>query len=177
MKQRQAGFTLMEMIILIVVLGILTATAAPKFLEIQKDARIAALKGGAGAVASAGQIVYGKAAIQGMELAASGAISTAGGSIDIVYGYPAATSAAIAAAVTGFGENGDFVAVSAATRSVSAASINFSLASMSEAARAACFFTYTQATSASVPSTKVFCGEEAGDDNSGTEPEAPDETK
>lgn len=161
MKQRQAGFTLMEMIILIVVLGILTATAAPKFLEIQQDARIAALKGGAGAASSAAQIVYGKAAIQGMELAASGAISTASGSVDIVWGYPAATSAGIGAAVTGFGENGDFVAVSAATSSVTDKEIRFSLASMSEAARSNCFFTYIEATASSAASTLVSCGETA----------------
>lgn len=54
---KQQGFTLIELIIVIIILGILAVTAAPKFLDIQNDARRSAVSGIAGAVRSASQIV------------------------------------------------------------------------------------------------------------------------
>ncbi len=62
---RYKGFTLTELIVVIVILGILSVVAMPKFLNLQRDARIADLKGAEGALKSANGIVYGKAAIKG----------------------------------------------------------------------------------------------------------------
>lgn len=44
-RSGQQGFTLIELIVVIVILGILVATAVPKYLSVTKDARIAALSG------------------------------------------------------------------------------------------------------------------------------------
>ncbi|HGO5293753.1 TPA: type II secretion system protein [Photobacterium damselae subsp. damselae] len=63
---RYKGFTLIELVVVIVILGMLAVAvvAMPKFLNLQRDARIADLKGAEGALKSANGIVYGKAAIK-----------------------------------------------------------------------------------------------------------------
>ncbi|MGC9402318.1 type II secretion system protein [Vibrio genomosp. F10 str. 9ZC157] len=65
--KRQGGFTLIELVVVIVILGILAVTAAPRFLNLQDDARQATLEGLRGAVAGAMGITYGRAAINGIE--------------------------------------------------------------------------------------------------------------
>ncbi len=58
MKQVQRGFTLIELVMVIVILGVLAAIAIPKFVDLKGDARQAALDGVAGALSSAAAINY-----------------------------------------------------------------------------------------------------------------------
>ncbi|MGF1905459.1 type II secretion system protein [Aliivibrio salmonicida] len=104
--KRQGGFTLIELVVVIVILGILAVTAAPKFLNLQGDARKSSLQGLKGAMSGASGIVYGKSAINGVETANS---NTVVDGIETVFGYPTATSAGIEAAVVGLTDDWDAV--------------------------------------------------------------------
>lgn len=98
MKQ-QKGFTLIELIIVIVILGILAVTAAPKFINIQDDAAESAAEGIAGALNSAAVSVRGAALVRGVA-ATGGNVSASGSNVAVVAGgYPAATAAGIGNAV------------------------------------------------------------------------------
>ncbi len=86
--KRSAGFTLIELVIVIIILGILAVTAAPKFLNLQKDARTSTLNGLKAAMESSSSIVYSKAVIKGLETSSAAAVD----GIDTKYGYPTATA-------------------------------------------------------------------------------------
>ncbi|MDW1886444.1 type II secretion system protein [Vibrio sp. Vb2131] len=105
--KRQGGFTLIELVVVIVILGILAVTAAPRFLNLQDDARASALQGLKGAIDGASGIVYGKAAIKSQETGENGAISVAGSTLQLDYGYPEATTEALKLAVDGI-DSGDW---------------------------------------------------------------------
>ena len=91
---KQSGFTLIELVIVIIILGILAATAVPKFVDLQGDARRSAMKGVKGALEGAATLTYSRSAIDGTEKKATHNKD----GLDTVYGYPAATQEALTVA-------------------------------------------------------------------------------
>ncbi|MGB1320368.1 MAG: type II secretion system protein, partial [Vibrio gallaecicus] len=138
--KKQGGFTLIELVVVIVILGILAVTAAPRFLNLQDDARASSLQGLKGAIDGASGIVYGKAAVEGIE--ASGASSVEG--ITTAFGYPTADDAGIGEAVVGL--------TSDWSRSTSGGVMTLTFSGTSAGTATTCIVTYTAATGTSAAS-------------------------
>lgn len=62
----QDGFTLVEMVIVIIILGVLAVTAAPRFINMKGDAHVANLNGVKSSIEGANSMVYAKALIKGL---------------------------------------------------------------------------------------------------------------
>ncbi|WP_305417091.1 type II secretion system protein [Photobacterium leiognathi] len=148
--KRQNGFTLIELVVVIVILGILAVTAAPKFMNLQVDARNASLQGLKGAMQGAAGITYGKAAVKGQE-GKTGSISEAGSTVTLAYGYPVATSEALGLVVNGLqAGNTEWKAFGA----VANKSISYTFANQ-KGSTTECSVTYNQATSAAAATVEV----------------------
>jgi len=87
--KKQQGFTLIELVVVIVILGILAVTAAPKFIDLTSDARESVMEGVEGSIESAISLVNAKALIDN-ELTATGEVEINGVFYALVFGFPAA---------------------------------------------------------------------------------------
>ena len=81
------GFTLIELVVVIVILGILAATAAPKFIDLTGDAKASVMQGVQGSVNSAADLVHAKALVEGA-ISRGDSITVAGSTVDLEYGWP-----------------------------------------------------------------------------------------
>jgi MSHA pilin protein MshA len=91
--KRQAGFTLIELVMVIVILGILSAFALPRFADLGSEARVASIRGIYGAIKSASSIAHAQALVEN----ATGDITLDGTSIVMVGKYPSAAGIQVAA--------------------------------------------------------------------------------
>jgi MSHA pilin protein MshA len=87
-KSNQRGFTLIELIVVIVVLGVLAAFAVPRFMGVEVQARVSAVNGLAGSLRSSAAMAHGVWLAQGIPAT----ITVDGKSITMLNGYPDAAT-------------------------------------------------------------------------------------
>jgi MSHA pilin protein MshA len=173
MQFRQRGFTMIELIVVIVILGVLAAVALPRFANIQSDARAAKLSAARGAVQSASGLIHGVALVRGGAADAGNCAANVGpapatadnttnvctesGRIAITNGYPSGTVQGIVNAAgltsTFFGAADDVAAANAvlAAEGYSVAAAAGVVTVNVTGGGGNCNFTYTQAAANAAP--------------------------
>jgi len=146
--KKQQGFTLIELIVVIAILGILMAVALPKFISLQSDARVAKMNGALAAVRASAVMAHAQLVARGFDAGYSGTpapnIVAEGVVISYVNGYP---TAAVVATLSGLSDT-DYAINNSAGSAVRIAS---------DSNHVNCWFQYNEAVTGQQP-TYTFGG-------------------
>ena len=146
MRSRTQGFTLIELVVVITILGILAAFAVPRFTSLSSSARVAAISSFAGSLQSAAALAHAQYLASGNS---PSTITMEGTSVTLAYGYPDASATGIGNALQ---------STSGFTPSGTTSPVTYTLASATTPGSCAVTYTIATATTAASVSTPVTTG-------------------